>query len=252
MAFAVFIDMFPVILETLEEYSSKPNTRKEGVASAASLLRTVSAFDFLVTLIIVNKCLSYLSNLSRSLQERSIDIAKALAQVNVLKDCMKNNRQNVDNFHTTCYKEAAGIAEKSGIDITKPRTCGRQTKRNNTPADGPEEYYKRSVTIPFLDHLLNELDTRFSCLHERAAVGMSLVPSVMLSRPSTEELSFFSDDLPHHDALHAELNQWYVLWEGASEKTDNLTDAMKQCDGKYFPNVKTILRICCTFPITSA
>ena len=121
---------FPVILESLEECWSKPNTRKEGVASAASLLGTVSALDFLVTLTIVNKCLSYLSNLSRSLQERSIDVAKALAQVNVVKDCMKNNRKTVDDFHATCYKEAAGnIAEKSGIEITKPRTCGRQTKR---------------------------------------------------------------------------------------------------------------------------
>ena len=114
-------------------------------------------------------------------------------------------------------------------------------RQNGTtsPADGPEDYYnlkidKRSVTIPFLDHLLNELDTRFSCLHERVAVGTSLVPSAMSSRPSTKEFSCF---------------QWWLAapwcppcWAtpvlrtlgGCIWKPDNLTDTMKQCDGKYF------------------
>ena len=35
-------------------------------------------------------------------------------------------------------------------------------KEDNVPAQEPEEYFKRSVTIPFLDHLLNELEQRFS------------------------------------------------------------------------------------------
>ncbi len=97
------------------------------------------------------------------------------------------------------------------------------------------------MTIPFLDHLPNELDSRFSCLHKRAAVGMS-------SRPSTEEL------MTCHTMMPSMLNytSGMYFWEGASKKLDNLTNAMKQSDGTYFPNVKTILRICCTFPITSA
>ena len=82
---------------------------------------------------------------------------------------------------------------------------------------------------------------------------MSLIPSVMSTWPSAQGFQFFEDDLPHPDALHAELHQWFAVWEGAaSEKPDSLSDTMKCCDAKYFPNIKAIARICCTFPITSA
>ena len=41
-----------------------------------------------------------------------------------------------------------------------PRLTGKQTQRNNVPATSPEEYYRRPVTLPFIDHLLVELKTR--------------------------------------------------------------------------------------------
>ncbi len=84
VAFTTFIEMSPVILETLEDYSTKLNTSKEEVASAA-YLRKVSAFDFVVTLVIVNKCWSYLSSLNRSLLEKTLDVAKALSHSNIGK-----------------------------------------------------------------------------------------------------------------------------------------------------------------------
>ena len=33
--------------------------------------------------------------------------------------------------------------------------------RENTPAEEPSEYFKRTITIPFLDHLLSQLEERF-------------------------------------------------------------------------------------------
>ena len=38
-----------------------------------------------------------------------------------------------------------------------PRTCGRQTQRSNIEADSPEVYYRRTLTIPLLDHLGHSL-----------------------------------------------------------------------------------------------
>ena len=36
---------------------------------------------------------------------------------------------------------------------TLPRICSRQRHRSNVPADSPQEYYRRTVSVPFLDHL---------------------------------------------------------------------------------------------------
>ena len=59
-AFEVFIDLLPAIVETLEDYSQLPSTRKPGMPSASDLLNSISKFDFLVTLVAVYKCSSYM------------------------------------------------------------------------------------------------------------------------------------------------------------------------------------------------
>ena len=52
------------------------------------------------------------------------------------------------------------MALKVGIAPTMPRLAGRQMHRNNVTATCPEEYYRRAVTVPFLDHILQEINTR--------------------------------------------------------------------------------------------
>ena len=52
-----------------------------------------------------------------------------------------------------------------------PRCCGRQRHRDNTPAKDALMYYRRCITIPLLDHLLVELESRFSHLHPGGTTG---------------------------------------------------------------------------------
>ena len=61
--------------------------------------------------------------------------------------------------HRQWYDEATA---KGHVNIVPhvPRLTGKQTQRNNVPATSPEEYYRRSVTLPFIDHLLVEFKTR--------------------------------------------------------------------------------------------
>ena len=51
--------------------------------------------------------------------------------------------------------------------------------RNNIPADSPYEYYKCNVAIPFLDHLINEISSRFTSSHAVAYKCLSIVPKFM-------------------------------------------------------------------------
>jgi hypothetical protein len=51
--------------------------------------------------------------------------------------------------------------------------------RDNVEAEGPEDYIRKLITIPFFDYALNEMKTRFTDLHARTALGLQLVPSII-------------------------------------------------------------------------
>ena len=55
-------------------------------------------------------------------------------------------------------EKATSIAEVYEIQPCVPRTTGKQENRNNVEADTLSAYWKRSLYLPFLDHLVNELD----------------------------------------------------------------------------------------------
>ena len=99
----------------------------------------------------------------------------------------------------------------SDIDVEPclPRRCGRQTDCSNVPADIPSEYYFRTLSIPLLDHLLSEMDSRISSHQQRALFGLSVVPSIMLSLSKEEyttNLTQFAEmyrkDLPSPCSLY--------------------------------------------------
>jgi hypothetical protein len=52
----------------------------------------------------------------------------------------------------------------------KPRICRRQIIRDNVEAESPEDYFRKSITVPFLYCMLNEMKTRFTDLHARIAL----------------------------------------------------------------------------------
>ena len=71
------------------------------------------------------------------------------------------------------------ICELLEIEVKKPRIRGRQIMRDNVQAEGPEDYFRKSITVPFLDYTLNEMKTRFTDLHTRTALGLHLDPSII-------------------------------------------------------------------------
>jgi hypothetical protein len=51
--------------------------------------------------------------------------------------------------------------------------------RDNVEAESPEDYFRKSITVPLLYCTLNEMKTRFTDLHARIALGQQLVPSII-------------------------------------------------------------------------
>ena len=80
------------------------------------------------------------------------------------------------------------MAEKVGEEPRIPRRCARQIQRNNVPATTPSEYYKRAISIPTLDHLESEINSRFTELQSTATKGMSTTLCVTTTAASVKEL----------------------------------------------------------------
>jgi len=139
-----------------------------------------------------------------------------------------------------------------------PRICGRQTLRDNVTADTPESYFKRTLTIPFLDHLSAEIETRFSDTAKKAAKGLNLTPTVMKLKTQCDAetailKSIYKSDLPCPPTLGAEVKRWCHKWHtsASSELPQNLADTVRLCDKDEFPNLNSIISILCVVPVTS-
>ena len=117
-------------------------------------------------------CLAF----KKSLQERSLDIGRALKSVTLVQSSL-DCRANVEQFNHQCFERSVKICEPLDIEVKKPRICGRHIMRDNVEAEGPEDYFRKSITVPFLDYALNEMKTRFTDLHARTTLGLQLLPS---------------------------------------------------------------------------
>jgi hypothetical protein len=51
--------------------------------------------------------------------------------------------------------------------------------RDNVEAESPEDYFRKSITVPFFNYMLNEMKTRSTDIHARTALGLQVVPSII-------------------------------------------------------------------------
>ena len=83
-----------------------------------------------------------------------------------------------------------------------PRAVGRQTNRDNAPATNPEEYYRRNVAMPLINHINVQLDGQFSGneLKSKTVVSLSKILHitigavqlfVVIKRSNNINVSFF-------------------------------------------------------------
>ena len=152
-------------------------------------------------------------------------------------------------------KAESVVVDTSCIRI--PRTCGRQRNRDNVPADNPKEYCKKIITIPFLDHILTQLNERFPDKNQKVVMGLSLVPSVVITDSDWKKnvlkmIDVYESDLPSPHNMDTELFSWQTKWGNNVGKVPNkLQDTLAQTDDLYFPNIRTLLQIICTIPVTT-
>ena len=155
------------------------------------------------------------------------------------------------------------MAEKLNIEPSAPRTCNRQTARNNVPASTPKEYYSRSISIPLLDELSGQMDTRFTAFQQVSMKAIYLIPSVFIQdvKYAKAQIRLFAqeymEDLPigqqNTALLNAELEYWQVFLADLDEDflPDTLVSSLAFTAGKLCPYITRLLQLACTWPVTT-
>ena len=138
-----------------------------------------------MSFVVQKNSLHPLKGIAAKLQKRDLDIFEAFQRIDETIACLRGYRTNVEEFHSRCYVESKLVAEEIGSVEEQPRTVQRQKHRANVPAESTEEFFKRNITIPFLDFLVSEMETRFSEQNRGAVVSIfSLIPKVAVVKQS--------------------------------------------------------------------
>ena len=262
-AYETFYELYPYIVKVLEAivYGNTEDVGggnwswdSETKTKANGLLHTLCSFEFVIAMMCVLKILCIIRPLSIKLQRKTNDIVLAYSMIKDVTDSLQEVRDGADDHFNDFYQESIKLGEQFGVQPQVPRIASRQSHRSNTPYTGPEDYYRRTVFLPFLDHIIQEMSTRFGPTQEKASKLFSLVPSeaIKFDADISNLVELYEDDLPSPHLTNFEYARWQRKWKGTQQVPENLGEALQQCDADTFPNLHVLLRIACTIPVTSA
>ena len=98
--------------------------------------------------------------------------------IKLITSVLANARSDEAEYDAVFEKMSTMVALTNNDAVLEiPRQCGKQSQRNNAPADTPKQYYKIAVYIPILDSLLHQFSARFGDLAQQAIRALSLIPS---------------------------------------------------------------------------
>lgn len=92
--------------------------------------------------------------------QKSNDIVKANNMIAETGKELRQMRINANTVFKAWYANAIDLGSDLGTEPSVPRTALRQRHRVYTYHDSPEEYYHRTLFVPFLDHIPEEMSPR--------------------------------------------------------------------------------------------
>ena len=121
----------------------------------------MTRFPFIVARVVTKDILAYTKPLSVKLQGHYVDIVRAYGKIKIIETALKDAWREIENCHSLIYANAVQVATKVHVSESLPRTAGQQLHCNHVIVSMRSEYYKRTLTMPMLDHLISEMEERF-------------------------------------------------------------------------------------------
>ncbi|XP_050513305.1 52 kDa repressor of the inhibitor of the protein kinase-like [Diabrotica virgifera virgifera] len=258
-----FRESLPKIHECLDAVSSWSDSQTS--AKAKILISATSEPEFLVTTICLSEVLSHTLPLSRFFQRPKIDLKSARDMLNDVLKILNRKREKCNEIFSSLYDEICGIADELSIEIKLPRLAKKQRNRENYPCENPQDYFKRSIYIPILDNVIEDLQSRFP-EETLNLYSFSILFPELLEKSDEESIAnaahiladkycvFFNESSASvYKTLRAELEYWEAYWK--REKYDLSYDSVKLlefCDIDIYPKIHTFLKIFATLPLSAS
>ncbi|XP_050540290.1 52 kDa repressor of the inhibitor of the protein kinase-like [Daktulosphaira vitifoliae] len=210
----VFNQFLLPVVAALEEIQSW--NCKDSSSGAFLLLNSIRQSTFIISLLCSEKLLAYTLPISKVLQTTDIDLSTAVNQVGSVVSILHRLRSNAENEFKLLFLEAQQIASNLDFTLSTPRLTKHQTKRSNAPSENIEEYYRRSIFVPWIDSFLNSLSDRFLKHKNLLTSFKCLLPTG--HTPTDEQISsfknlfvFYEKDMQHisFSVAKAEFELWY-------------------------------------------
>nr|CAI5835239.1 unnamed protein product [Callosobruchus analis] len=250
-----FYDESKKLVKSLETLSVEGNyaTRK----SAYQLHSAVTKPVFIVSLQTIAKYSAVIEPVVNALQAKSIHMISVGKHIKNIKDILRNDREFPDRISNEILQKARAVAMDLNIEISVPRLAHKQTHRSNPPSDNDNEYWRRSLIIPYIDSLISSLNIRFS-QENTPAFALSRLHPLYMTKTSIADLHKNAESFQEFYNLDitGELNLWHNLWVTKALSDDQLkdievVDLFKEAN-IFYPAVRKALIILSTIPCTTA
>ena len=241
---SAIIAQYDIVLATLDQI------QEESSGDAYSYSRLLTDSQFFVSLFIVHHILSFCAPLTKSLQAANCDLGKAYADASNTKMAIMASRN--DETWDVLWQSISSLAETIDLVLSKPRTTGRQVHRANAGnSQSAKDYFKVNVFLPFLDHVVAELASRFELTPEQTGLiaAESLLPNklhLLTDQNIKDLLGFYSKFLNADENLEAEIKKWKVIHQdqGLNENfPKDAVAALQACEQESFPALHRVFTI---------
>ncbi|KYN15041.1 52 kDa repressor of the inhibitor of the protein kinase [Trachymyrmex cornetzi] len=176
--------------------------------------------------------------------------------------CLNDILENVDSVFQQLFSEAREVAKQLDVELKSSRTISRQTHRSNHPAQSVEEYIRRSIYVPLLDCVINDLSQRLSPdVLDLFQLGVFLPKSTYSDqdidtvRKVVQMYQPFLDGSQTSSVVN-EYRLWMIKWKreikNKSPIPESVVHLLENCDKDLYPNINIFLKILVTLPVSVA
>ncbi|XP_050054933.1 52 kDa repressor of the inhibitor of the protein kinase-like [Aphis gossypii] len=226
----IFYDFLPVILSSLEEMITWSD--KDTATKANQLLLALQASEFNISL------------------KQNIDLCEAINHINIIIKELMTIRENAETVFSDLFKIIVTQSKEMDIEIKIPRLAKRQKHRCNIMMNTPEEYYRVSIFIPFIESIIEQLNDRFNN-HREIISGFQALIDYNIKTDLQQLVHFYQNDIECYDKVVIEINLWHRFLRENNIKPTSALDALSKCNPDFYKNVYTLLHILVVLPVTS-
>lgn len=214
----LFTTSFSDILVALNKVSEW--SESESATKAKMLISALENCEFILTMFTLSNILSITLPVSKCLQGKERDYISATNIIQLVLDNLSNKRTNCNEYFNKIYKEASELMKKHDVVTKLPRISKQQTQRPNPPSNSPEEYYMRSLYIPLLDNIIEDIKERFKNKKNKIFLTLMGIIPVCIKDYTPTKLESLTEDILvefgflniQKEVLRAELELWKSKW----------------------------------------